>query len=168
MLIQELKIAKERIESGLELIESARGALAQPQAQRRLHCAISTVPSPPRPVFAAAWNWVDAYLRVVYAGNLEFYQLLRQGMLARRAIILLDGLDEGGRVREQVERHVTQVLAPQGHVMLVSSRPNGVQENLFDECFHRIELCPLTDEQQKQVILHRRACDHHYFDGNHH
>jgi hypothetical protein len=38
--------------------------------------------------------------------------------MARRGLLLLDGLDEGGVLREQVERHVKQVLAPQGHVVV--------------------------------------------------
>ena len=38
--------------------------------------------------------------------------------MARRGLLLLDGLDEGGTLREQVERHVQQVLAPQGHVVV--------------------------------------------------
>jgi hypothetical protein len=46
-----------------------------------------------------------------------------QAMAARRTLILLDGLDEGGRAREEIQRHVAEVLAPQGHVMLVTSRP---------------------------------------------
>ena len=47
----------------------------------------------------------------------ERYLMLRQAMMARRVLLLLDGHDEGGQVRAQIERHVTQVIAPQGHAM---------------------------------------------------
>jgi hypothetical protein len=33
--------------------------------------------------------------------------------MARRALLLLDGLDEAGANRAATERHVTEVLAPQ-------------------------------------------------------
>ena len=44
------------------------------------------------------------------------------------------------------------MLAPQGHVMLVTSRPAGVTEKLFKEHFHQLQLCALTDKQQEEVI----------------
>jgi hypothetical protein len=78
-------------------------------------------------VFARSWNWVDAFLQCVHGIDSAPYRMLRQALMARRALILLDGIDEGGKKREAIERHVTQVLAPQGHVMLVTSRPNGMR-----------------------------------------
>ena len=69
--------------------------------------------------FTSQWNWVDAYLRLVYlAEKPEVYRMLRQAMMARRALLLIDGLDEGGTNRAEIERHVVQVLAAQGHVMM--------------------------------------------------
>jgi hypothetical protein len=62
-------------------------------------------------VFATAFNWIDGYLSLTEEP--ESYRMLRQAMAARRALILLDGLDEGGTVRERIERHVTEVIAPQ-------------------------------------------------------
>lgn len=78
-----------------------------------------------------------------------------QAMMARRALLLLDGLDEAGAMRGAIERHVTEVLAPQGHVMLVTSRPAGIDEKRFASTFHRLTLCPLTEQQQREVIAQR-------------
>ena len=75
--------------------------------------------------------------------------------MARRALILLDGIDEGGKRRAEIERHVVEVLAPQGHVMLVTSRPNGLREELFREHFVHVKLEPLSDAQQRTVIERR-------------
>ena len=47
--------------------------------------------------FAGAWNWVDAYLRAEFGAQSALYRMARQAMLARRAVLLLDGLDEGRR-----------------------------------------------------------------------
>ena len=78
--------------------------------------------------------------------------------VARRALILLDGLDEGGQKREEIERHATEVLAPQGHVLLCTSRPQGVDKARF-AAFRRLELAPLTEAQQKQALEQRLGAD---------
>ena len=104
--------------------------------------------------FASSWNWVDAYLRLEHGEDGPLYLMLRQALASRRALILLDGLDEGGQVRAQIERHVTEVLAPQGHVLLVTSRPAGITDARFVG-FRRLELAPLTEEQQQVVLLER-------------
>ena len=82
----------------------------------------------------------------------EVYKMLRQALLARRALVLLDGLDEAGTERPAIERHVVQVLAPQGHAMLVTSRPSGVNEASFS-AFHHLSLAPLTSEQQEEAAV---------------
>ena len=74
--------------------------------------------------------------------------------MARRALILLDGLDEGGTMRDEIERHVTEVLAPQGHSMLCTSRPSGVKEDKFAS-FVRLSLGPLTESQQAEAVIQR-------------
>jgi hypothetical protein len=78
-----------------------------------------------RTLFAHSWNWVDAFLQSEYGAGTDIYRFLRQAMLARRALLLIDGLDEGGTARAAIERHIVDVLAPQGHTMVVTSRPAG-------------------------------------------
>jgi len=101
---------------------------------------------------ASHWNWVDAYLRLTEGPAL--YRMLRQAMMARRALLLLDGLDEAGAKRAEIEQHVVEVLAPQGHVMLCTSRPAGVVEARFSG-FRLLKLAPLTEAQQEQALLQR-------------
>ena len=86
-------------------------------------------------VFKAAWNWVDAYLRLEHGQGSPLYRMLRQAMAARRAPILLDGLDEGGELREEIEQHVVTVLAPQGHMLLCTSRPDGIDSTRYAGAF---------------------------------
>eukprot|EP00900_Chrysochromulina_parva_P027515 jgi/Chrpa1/9398/Chrysochromulina_OHIO_Genome00015588-RA len=104
--------------------------------------------------FASHWNWVDAYLCVTYAERPEVYRMLRQAMMSRRALLLLDGLDEAGAKRAEIEQHVVEVLAPQGHVMLCTSRPAGVVEARYSG-FRMLKLAPLTEAQQEQALLLR-------------
>ena len=101
-----------------------------------------------RGTFAKAWNWVDAFLQCVHGATSDTYRFLRQAMATRRVVLLLDGLDEGGAKRAEIERHVVEVLARQGHTMLVTSRPAGVRKERFVKHFHPLQLCPLTEEQQ--------------------
>ena len=108
-----------------------------------------------RDIFATAWNWVDAYLRCVHGADADVYRMLRGAMRARRALLLLDGMDEGGRMRAAIERHVAEVLAPQGHVLLVTSRPEGLDRTRFEEHFLALELQPLNETQQQRVVEQR-------------
>ena len=108
-----------------------------------------------RPIFERSWNWVDAFLQCVHGAGSDLYRMLRQALMARCALVLLDGIDEGGKARDAIERHVTEVLAPQGHVMLVTSRPAGLKEDWFRQHFVRVQLEPLSEEQQEEVIVKR-------------
>ena len=87
--------------------------------------------------------------------------MLRQALMARRALVLLDGIDEGGKARDAIERHVTEVLAPQGHVMLITSRPAGLIKDRFSEHFFLVKLEPLSEAQQKEVIVRRLGRSEH-------
>ena len=56
--------------------------------------------------FASHWNWIDAYLCLTERP--EVYRMLRQAMMARRALLLLDGLDEAGAKHADIELHVVE------------------------------------------------------------
>ena len=75
-------------------------------------------------------------------------------MAARRALLLLDGLDEAGGRRDEIEGHVASVLAPQGHLLLCTSRPAGVDDVRFAS-FRRLHLKPLAETQQQQALGQR-------------
>ena len=104
--------------------------------------------------FDASWNWFDAYLQETNPPMV--YRCLRQLMMARRALLLLDGLDEGGALRSKIEEHVLKVLAPQGHVLLCTSRPAGIDEEMYSEAgLHLMNLSPLSEEQQRHALVQR-------------
>ena len=125
-----------------------------PQLHPPTHHTASSSPYPshrlstPLPPFPHLWQ-------MEHGRNSDLYAMLRQAMSSRRAILLIDGIDEGGQVRDVIERHVTEVLAPQGHVIVVTSRPAGLDASRFQEHFWHLRLCPLTDRQQLDVIEKR-------------
>ena len=100
----------------------------------------------------AADDWVDAYLALTLdAGHVA---LLREAMTTGRALLLLDGLDEAGAHRARIERHVAEVVARRGCVLLCTSRPAGLSEGIFDG-FHKLELVQLSDAQQRGFLERR-------------
>ena len=108
-----------------------------------------------RDKFEAAWNWVDAYLRAVCEGEdngPSTYAMLRQAMISRRALLLLDGLNEAGSNSETIETHIIHVMRPQGHWMMISSREWKCQWPA-DVMHARIE--PLSSAQQHSMINQR-------------
>jgi hypothetical protein len=102
-------------------------------------------------LFNSSWNWVDAYVNLEYDRAPAVYQMLRQAMLSRRAVILLDGLDEGGAARVEIERHLVRVLLRQGHVILATSRRDGLDTENF-KAFSLASLAPLSDKQQRDAL----------------
>ena len=110
-------------------------------------------------LFADTWNFVDAYLQLLYGSGSLRYRFLRQALLARRALIILDGIDEGGANKDRIQRHVTEVMAAQGHPLLVTSRPAGLSDALYSD-FNKLQMKPLTDDQQEMIVRSRlRAID---------
>ena len=45
---------------------------------------------------------MDAFLRLKYHDQPAVYRFLRQALLSRRVLLLLDGLDEGGAKRDEI------------------------------------------------------------------
>jgi len=114
-----------------------------------------------RPIFERSWNWVDAFLQCVHGAGSDLYCMLRQALMARCALVLLDGIDESGKARDAIERHVTEVLAPQGHAMLVTSRSAGLDKERFRQHFVRVKLEPLSEAQQQEVVAKRLGKGEH-------
>ena len=102
--------------------------------------------------FDATCNFVDAFLQLEYEPSI--YRILRQAMMARRALLPIDSVDEGGVAREHIEEHVVRVLAQQGHIVFATSRPAGINEKRYSG-FSRLDHLPLSKAQQKQAIEQR-------------
>ena len=66
---------------------------------------------------SCCWNVCDAFLRMTYGEASSRYLMLRQALIARRCLLLLDGLDEGGTEKQAIEQEIVNVLLPQarGH-----------------------------------------------------
>lgn len=62
-------------------------------------------------------------------------RMLEQLYAMRSLIVLIDGVDEAADLATIVEDFVTSELVPQGHPVLVTSRPEGVRLRLYARDF---------------------------------
>ena len=70
----------------------------------------------------------------------------------RALVIMMDGVDEAAGERETVEEFLHFELVPSGNRVVVTSRPTGVNRELYDRYWVVVELLPLTNELQRRVI----------------
>ena len=55
-------------------------------------------------------------------------------------------------LRDEIETFIHNELVPSGNRVLVTSRPEGVQLSTYSKTFIVMNLCQLTNEQQRRVI----------------
>jgi energy-coupling factor transporter ATP-binding protein EcfA2 len=94
---------------------------------------------------------VAAYLREYHPQQSQF---LLQAMLLRRAVFLIDGIDESGSHSEQVEDFITTELLEPGHSTILTSRFSGFSSGAFRQC-QVVELLPLSHLQQAKMVATR-------------
>lgn len=78
--------------------------------------------------------------------------MLHQLLEMRALILLIDGVDEAADLKEIVEDYVCTELVPQGHPIVVTSRPEGVRLRLYQRDFVILNLEALTKDQQQSAI----------------
>ena len=111
--------------------------------------------------FPNSLNWVDGYFRSVHVEGSDYCRFLRQAIMARRVLLLIDGVDQGGDAWDMSARHITEVLAPQGHAVVVASRELDPSQLRRFDSFQRLTVLPLTEAKQAEAIEQRlgAACD---------
>ena len=78
-----------------------------------------------------------------------------QAYESRRALLLIDGIDEGGEVKSRIEDFITSFLVRQRISLVVTTRPEGYTKSKYANNFARMSLAPLDRKQQEQVIENR-------------
>ena len=94
---------------------------------------------------------VVAFIRRKYP---QHAHLLLQMMLMRRAVFLVDGIDESGTYREAVQDFITAELLEPGHRTVITSRHSGFSIGAFKQC-KQVELLPLSAGEQSKMVLAR-------------
>ena len=79
------------------------------------------------------------------------YRLLMQAVLERRCLFLVDGVDEAGGAKEEIERAIADELLDQGHKTIVTSRHSGFKMESFERC-QLVELLARSRAPQEAVV----------------
>jgi hypothetical protein len=97
---------------------------------------------------------LERYIASVYSGKKmeSWCTMLMQAYDMRALVVLLDGVDEAAGLRDQIENFVHKEIVPSGNRVLVTSRPEGVKLETYSKTFIVMNLCQLTNEQQRRVI----------------
>ena len=66
--------------------------------------------------------------------TLEPFQVLMQAVLERRCLFLVDGVDEAGGAKEEIERAIADELLDQGHKTIVTRRHSGCSAGIAVAC----------------------------------
>ncbi|KAK3249355.1 hypothetical protein CYMTET_41213 [Cymbomonas tetramitiformis] len=102
------------------------------------------------------YNLLSAYLRVLHGATSRTFLLLQQALSMRRALILVDGMDEAGEQKPVLERYLFSRLAVEGHRLVITSRQGGLSQQqvlLRGDTF--LQLRPLSEEQQWEMVRRR-------------
>ena len=94
------------------------------------------------------------YIESIYSGQkMEAWcEMLMQAYEMRALVILLDGVDEAAGLRDQIDDFVHGEVVPSGNRVIVTSRPEGIILSRYSKTFVVMNLCTLTNEQQRKVI----------------
>jgi len=95
-------------------------------------------------------TWLLWYIERNFEGAER--RMLVQAHQMRALVILIDGVDEAAGMKEAIEEFVHKEVAVSGNRLVVTSRPEGVRLELYEDRFIVINLLQLTDEQQRKVI----------------
>jgi hypothetical protein len=96
----------------------------------------------------AGESLIAAFLRTQYPQHLN---VLTQAMFQRRAVFLVDGIDESGTRRNEVQAAVDEELLAPGHNTIITSRHGGFSSAAFRHC-RLLELLPLVPSQQSEMV----------------
>jgi hypothetical protein len=103
---------------------------------------------------ASLTNVIQRYLESQHARGSNQHRLLMQAVHERRALFLIDGIDEAGGAKEEIERVIATELLDQGHKTIITSRHSGFRMQSFERC-KLVELLPMSRLQQELMVQSR-------------
>ena len=97
-------------------------------------------------------NVIERYLESHHGprGSAQ-HRLMMQAVHERRCLFLVDGVDEAGGAKEEIERAIADELLDQGHKTIVTSRHSGFKMESFERC-QLVELLPMSHGQQEATV----------------
>ena len=93
--------------------------------------------------------------------------MLLQALEMRAVLLLVDGIDEASDLRVEVEEYFVLKVAPAGVRIVLTSRPEGVQDKLYRSGWVVMDLKKLTEEQERISVGHQLEDDDFYDNLSH-
>eukprot|EP00935_MAST-01C_sp_MAST-1C-sp1_P002661 g2661.t1 len=100
-------------------------------------------------------NVIERYLESQHGRDSMRYRLLMQAVHERRCLFLVDGVDEAGDDKDEIERVIVDELLDEGHKMIVTSRHSGFKMQSFIKRCQIVELLPMSRAQQEEMVKAR-------------
>jgi hypothetical protein len=162
------------------LLLEARPAAGKSVFMKRVLCEIAKIQQPKYvPVLIPVIDLVkclkdfdferdilDLYFREHHSSSSDQYKMLRQALLSKRLIILIDGIDEAGEAcrRQQVLKWVTHDLVATECPLVVTSRPNDMtlKRYFWYTPFHFRKQKTSDRVPSTQAPFHRDQAGEHY------
>jgi hypothetical protein len=99
-------------------------------------------------------NSIITYFQHKYKNNAGLCRLMMQSLTERSALLMIDGMDECGGARTQIEDFIKSELLEKGHRVIITSRPTGINTKIYGQC-QIVNLQPLNFEQQTEMVRSR-------------
>jgi serine/threonine protein kinase len=88
-------------------------------------------------------------------GDIGLYLLLKQALMEKRVLFLVDGVDEAGpKLQSTVQAFIDNELISAGHRVVVTSRDDCTRAADFTNCT-KLRLLPLFESQQAELLKRR-------------
>ena len=87
----------------------------------------------------------------------DWMMMLRQAFEMRSVVVIVDGIDEAAGRKQQIWRFLCQGLVQNGHRVVATSRPEGIEVGEFTWHFVILDLKALTTAQQCEALRHQLA-----------
>jgi serine/threonine protein kinase len=90
-----------------------------------------------------------------HVGCMGMYLLLKQALLEKRVLFLVDGVDEAGpQLQSTVHAFIERELISAGHRVVITTRKDCTQASDFSKCL-KLSLLPLFESQQEELLKKR-------------
>ena len=108
---------------------------------------------------------LEMYVIEKFKEDQERIQAILQAFRMRTLIVIIDGVDEAAGLSTVIEDYAIQELCQSGCRLIMTSRPEGVREELYADRFVVMTLKELNQEQINHVLNQQTSANTEFFDN---
>ena len=96
---------------------------------------------------------IIAYIEDKYSTRPDWCRMLLQSLRLNAVVIIFDGVDEAPQLKDALQRLFTEELVPKRFRCVVTSRPDGVDQQRFEQSFIILDLQPVRYLVARALIV---------------